>query len=574
MAKRFIPASTRPTISLAPETAASSAATATSTLPPFLQSLINTSTFSSEESYDNMRNFSNSVPRTLAPVVLDASFDFGDWISKVAMVIAMFPRVATLILLPLLHASIKSTDQSFFLTSEHGVLATIDEVMKLFLGLLPASQFGDGIHFESAFSYLALRFKITQLRRQMAYRTFQLPSSDFQSKVRDEIRMSVSERDGSPIIVWGGIIDELRQATTDARDDETLRRLIVQTLDQVHSPHLPFFISISNPAEPTLDTMLAIMLSLHTQQLTPTSSAPRSMPIMHPSLTPAVNLRATPSFSPTLGPYASSTASASVAAIQTTSSPFPVRSDASRLRRPVPPRYRPTDSPSASRSSSNPDASRSATSTPRLSFRPTPVPRSFSAASRSHSVIPPGTPPSAAASRAKGRNKQARLAPDPAVQSLYNIISELHDAQCSSHVSHWLDKVNSQLDSEVKFLSPYRAAKDLWKANVPQSRQLLRELRDLHRSSVQPASVSAVSAASTSPPPTQTISAVAPPSSPLVDAPASLFHVAATQESPLEESLPSLSNLFQEPSSTIPGSSQAPAVTIPPTEGGSGIADA
>src|SRR5512138_867814 len=115
-----------------------------------------------------------------------------------------------------------------------------------------------------------------QLRRSMAYPALQLSSSFFQAKVREEANMPISERDAQPLIVWGTIVDSLRTTRTDARDDELLRRLIVQTLEKSRSPHLSFFISI-NPCEPSLDTMLTIMLSLHTQHFTPSSISSSSV---------------------------------------------------------------------------------------------------------------------------------------------------------------------------------------------------------------------------------------------------------------------------------------------------------
>ena len=42
--------------------------------------------------------------------------------------------------------------------------------------------------------------------------------------------MSVSERDGTPLLVWSQVVDELRQAACDPREDEILRRLVVNSL--------------------------------------------------------------------------------------------------------------------------------------------------------------------------------------------------------------------------------------------------------------------------------------------------------------------------------------------------------
>jgi hypothetical protein len=134
-----------------------------------------TSAFISEDAYDNIKNFTSAAPRILPSTVLESTFDFADWIARVAMCLSMFPRMATIIFLPVFHASIKmtATDTSSVFGSEIGVLATLDEVMKLMLGYTPPiAQLGDDFRPEPFRSYFDLRHRITKLRRKLAYRTF------------------------------------------------------------------------------------------------------------------------------------------------------------------------------------------------------------------------------------------------------------------------------------------------------------------------------------------------------------------------------------------------------------------
>ena len=163
------------------------------------------------------------------------------------MCLSMFPCIATIIVLPVFHASIKmpATDTLSGFGSEIGVLATLDEVMKLMFGYTPIAQLGDDFRPEPFRSYFDLRHRITKLRRKLAYRSFQLPSSDFQIKVREEMARSVSERDGTLLLVWSQVVDELRQASYDSRDDEILRRLVVNRFSSSSFLRLSYR---SNPA--------------------------------------------------------------------------------------------------------------------------------------------------------------------------------------------------------------------------------------------------------------------------------------------------------------------------------------
>ena len=195
VAKRFMkPAKTNAaSTSVSSSSVTDSLLSSSSSGSAFLSSLMFTSAFSSEDAYDNIKNFTSAAPRILPSTVLDSTFDFADWIARVAMYLSMFPRIATIIFLPVFHASIKmaATDTSSVFGSEIGVLATLDEVMKIMFGYTPIAQLGDDFRLEPFTSYFDLRHRITKLRRKQTYRSFQLPSNYFQIKVREKMAMSV-----------------------------------------------------------------------------------------------------------------------------------------------------------------------------------------------------------------------------------------------------------------------------------------------------------------------------------------------------------------------------------------------
>ena len=400
-----------------------------------------------------------------------------------------------------------ATDTSSVFGSEIGVLATLDEVMKLMFGYTPIAQLGDDFRPEPFRSYFDLRHRITKLRRKLAYRSFQLPSSDFQIKVREEMAMSVSERDGTPLLVWSQVVDELRQAACDPRDDEILRRLVVNSLEKAASPHLLFFVSHIDPTQPTLDMMLSILLSLHTQQFLPGSSPSKAIsatPAARPALpaAPAATSAPVVAAAPAAG---SPSAGASVSAIQAVQNNAPPRKTWQQRK---------------GEKKSKKAASSSINSQPpphKLIFKPgSPAPRGGQNNSNSDSH-----PSSSSYRGVQGRSAK----PEQAVLQLYQALHDLEESKCADRVRQWLDRVNSQIEGDSKFQSPFRAVKDLWAVNQPQSRQLIRELRDIHRSCCKPASISAVSVA-----PDSASASAAATSSPALDhggVSAPIFHIAA-----------------------------------------------
>lgn len=446
---------------------ASSAVPAPSSMPSsssssgsFLDSIACTSSFSSIEGYDSIKVFNASISRAFPNVVLDDRFDFADWIAQISSAIAMFPRLATGVALPPLRSSIHLSDQTVPFNSDYGLLAIVNEVLLTIFGFASFSQRDFNIKFEAPASYHFLRMQFLRLSKKLAYKDLLLPSSWFQQRVRLEAEMPIPDRDSQPLIVWGDVIYRLREVRADARDEDSMRRLLLSILEKVRSPHMTFFLHPSDPTQPSFDSMMRMLLHLHSQGLNAFSqlSTPSTRPIL-PAITP----------SPATAPAASSASVTSISAPA-----FQSRSQKRKFKKQAVRQQGASQNPS------------------RVGAPSSPAPRNANMVSFEQ-------PSAAGAPSFKARQRQFKFdPPSPPVQDLYKMLNELLKCRCSTRVDRWLDKVNTQISGEVKFQSPFRAARDLFNHGSSQAQQLIRELRDIHRTCVHASSSGSVSVSAVS----------------------------------------------------------------------------